>query len=82
MPAIQSRVTYRVLKNPISAPERDYTADALVMEDHGDGLCTLVVTPRRSDPFVIGPVIRADLRDPNSPDFLVWEPAAPLPEGV
>lgn len=82
MSASQSRATYRVLQNPYSAPDREYTADAMIVQDLGDGLCTLVVTPSRSDPFQVGPIVRADLRDPASDDFRVWEPADMISEGA
>lgn len=77
-----ARVIYRVMINPDTAPTREYVAAAEIVEDRGDGSCLLMVFPRRSEPFQIGPIIRADLRDPGSQDFRVWEPAPSDPEGV
>jgi hypothetical protein len=74
MADIASPVLYRVLQNPVTAPDNDYTANAEIIEDHENGLCTLCVFPRRSEPFQVGPIIRADLRDATSQDFRVWEP--------
>ncbi|EIZ77771.1 hypothetical protein WSK_3782 [Novosphingobium sp. Rr 2-17] len=66
-------VRYRVLQNPISAPDQDYVADALVLEDHALGMLTLVVTPKRSDPFQIGPVPHIIDADPSTSHFYYWE---------
>ena len=53
--SIGDRVLYRVLKNPQTAPDGDYTAPADVIEIAKSG-AVLTIYPKRADPFVRGPI--------------------------
>ncbi|AYO76431.1 hypothetical protein [Sphingobium yanoikuyae] len=76
IPAENDRVRYRVLQNPVTAPDKDYTALAMVLGVKASGLVDLVVFPKSEgvDPFQIADVPFRDDRDPDSQTFCVWEP--------
>lgn len=67
-------VQYRVRKNPVSAPDKDYVARAEIVEDLGDGYVNLVIFPKRSDPTMLGPIPHVSAADSEQP--AVWENAA------
>ncbi|MEE4451466.1 hypothetical protein [Novosphingobium resinovorum] len=76
IPAENDSVRYRVLRNPVTAPNKDYTALAIVLGVKASGLVDLVVFPKTEgvDPFQIADVPFRGARDPDSQTFSVWEP--------
>lgn len=81
MPKIDDRVRYRVLCNPQTAPEKDYTAEAIVTDVLPSGDLILMILPKRSDPCQVGPVCRVEEADIAAGRYRCWEPLDLAAEG-